>query len=152
MMLSTFSAPRMPNTMPQPTPMTPIRVPCTMKMRITSPGEAPMVRRIAISACFSRTIMYRLATMLKAAMAMIKNSSSDIMRFSSSTARKYVALKFDQSLTETSGGSTFSNSRATWRARNRSSSFSRTPLTCSSIRYNRCASPMCTTASPESIS
>ena len=53
-----------------------------MKIAITCRGVAPRVRRIAMSARLSATTMISVAMMLKAATAMISNSSRPIMVFS----------------------------------------------------------------------
>ena len=59
-----------------------------MKMRSTVAGEAPRVRRIAMSVRLSVTTMTSIATMLKAATATISSRISAIMVFSMRTARK----------------------------------------------------------------
>ena len=115
-------------------PMTPITMPCTMKMRTTEPGAAPTVRRIAMSACRSATATTRVEMMLIAATRMISARMMNITRFSSSTAWKKAAWLRVQSARVASGGSFGCSARATPRAANRSSSLRRTPLTSSPNR------------------
>ena len=71
--------------------MTPISAPCTMKICTIEPGEAPSVRRIAMSACLSVTSITSVETMLNAATATISSRMMNITRFSISTARKKLA-------------------------------------------------------------
>ena len=62
--------------------------PCVMKMPITLRGEAPNVRRMAMSVRLSVTTMTSIATMLNAATATISSRMSDIIVFSIRIARK----------------------------------------------------------------
>ena len=62
--------------------------PWVMKMPITLRGEAPKVRRMAMSVRLSVTTMTSMATMLKAATATISSRMSDIIVFSMRIARK----------------------------------------------------------------
>ena len=43
-----------------------------MKMRITEPGDAPSVRRMAMSLCLSVTVITKVETRLKAATATMR--------------------------------------------------------------------------------
>ena len=80
-------------------PITPISVPCTMKIFMMQAGEAPRVRRIAMSGCLSVTTITSVETMLKAATAMMSVRMMNIMRFSICTARKKLAFCCVQSVT-----------------------------------------------------
>ena len=82
MMSEMVSASSTPSATPTRMPITPMASPWTMKMPMMERGVAPMVRRMAMSACLSVTTITRVETMLKAATAMITVSSSAIMRFS----------------------------------------------------------------------
>ena len=87
-MVSTFSASSSPSPIPSSTPSQPITSPWVMKMPMTRRGEAPKVRRIAMSVRLSVTTMTSIATMLKAATATISSRISDIIVFSMRMARK----------------------------------------------------------------
>src|SRR5947209_3108427 len=76
---------------PTSTPITPMIMPCTMKICITDPGRAPSVRRMAMSACLSFTATTSVEMMLIAATSTISVRMMNIMRFSISTARKKFA-------------------------------------------------------------
>ncbi|MCG3778021.1 MAG: hypothetical protein JW388_0727 [Nitrospira sp.] len=62
--------------------------PFSMKMRRILFRVAPMALRIAISFCFSVTIMVRVLTILKDATIVISTSSRNIIVFSSLSAEK----------------------------------------------------------------
>ena len=81
-MLVAFFASATPPTMPSSVPTTPTIMPCTIKIHKIVAGVAPMVRKIAISACLSLTTMTKDETKLKAATAMINNKIRNIMVFS----------------------------------------------------------------------
>ncbi|CFN78011.1 Uncharacterised protein [Bordetella pertussis] len=86
-----------PPATPSKVPTTPISAPCTRKMRATSPGPAPSVRRMAISDCLSLTAMTSDDSRLNAATATISARIRNIMRFSVCTAANQVRLLRDQS-------------------------------------------------------
>ena len=83
---SMLSATMTPSPIPIRVPSSPTSVPCTMKIFMIDPGEAPSVRRIATSACLSRTVMTSVDTRLNAATAMIIARMMNIMRFCDCTA------------------------------------------------------------------
>jgi len=60
-------------------------------------GEAPRVRRIAMSACLSLTVMTSVDTRLNAATAMIRVRMMNIMRFCEPTAANQMLFTCDQS-------------------------------------------------------
>ena len=62
--------------------MMPISAPCTMKIAMIDAGDAPSVRRIAMSACLSVTTITCADTMLNAATATISVRMMNITRFS----------------------------------------------------------------------
>ena len=62
--------------------------PCVMKTPMILRGDAPKVRRIAMSVRLSVTTITSMATMLKAATATMRNRISDIMVRSIRVARK----------------------------------------------------------------
>ena len=95
-MLKAISAP--PAT-PSRVPMKPISTPCTMKIFMTEPGCAPMVRRMAMSACLSVTVITSVDTGLNAATAMISVRITNIMRFCDCTAANHWRFCCDQSRT-----------------------------------------------------
>ena len=72
-------------------PITPISAPWIMKIAVIDDGDAPSVRRIAMSACLSVTVITCADTMLNAATAMISVRMMNITRFSICTARKKLA-------------------------------------------------------------
>ena len=71
--------------------MNPISAPCTTKIAMIEDGDAPSVRRIAMSACLSVTTITCAETMLNAATATISVRMMNITRFSICTARKKFA-------------------------------------------------------------
>ena len=89
-MTSMFSATPRPSSSPARVPITPTMAPCTMKMPMMDPGEAPRVRRMAMSARLSVTVITRVDTRLNAATATISVRMMNIMRFSSCTAANQV--------------------------------------------------------------
>ena len=72
-------------------PMKPISAPCTTKIAMIDDGDAPSVRRIAMSACLSVTTITCADTMLNAATATMSVRMMNITRFSICTARKKFA-------------------------------------------------------------
>ena len=95
--VSTLVASATPPAIPTSVPSTPIRVPWTMKMRMMRPGDAPSVRRMAMSASLSVTTMISVETMLKAATATISVRITNITVFSVFRARKKLAWCWVQS-------------------------------------------------------
>jgi len=85
---SMLSAVTIPAATPTAVPNMPITTPCTMKIFMMLPGEAPSVRRIAMSGCLSVTTITRVETRLNAATAMMSVRMMNIMRFSIWIARK----------------------------------------------------------------
>ena len=71
-------------------PITPTIAPCTTKMPMMLRGLAPSVRRMAMSARLSVTVITSVLTRLKAATATISVRMMNIMRFSSCTAANQV--------------------------------------------------------------
>ena len=71
--------------------MRPMSAPWIMKIAVIDDGAAPSVRRIAMSACLSVTVITCADTMLNAATAMISVRMMNITRFSICTARKKFA-------------------------------------------------------------
>ena len=69
-------------------PTAPITVPCSMKMRVIAPREAPIETRIAMSLCFSMTSRIRVATMLSAATITMRPMVMPMAIFSSQSAEK----------------------------------------------------------------
>jgi hypothetical protein len=112
-MTSTLSATSTPSPTPSRAPITPTSVPWITKMRMTERGEAPSVRRIAMSACLSRTVMTRVETRLKAATAMIIVRITNIMRFCDCTAANQVEFTRVQSRTMKRSSSPRASSTAT---------------------------------------
>ena len=99
-----------------------------MKIAMIDDGDAPSVRRIAMSACLSVTTITCADTMLNAATATISVRMMNITRFSICTARKKLAWLRVQSRISASTRQLCQQARARPRgAANRSSSFSRTP-------------------------
>ena len=87
----TLSASNTPHSTPMTVPMMPMSAPCTMKIAMIDDGDAPSVRRIAMSACLSVTTITCADTMLNAATATISVRMMNITRFSICTARKKFA-------------------------------------------------------------
>ena len=71
--------------------MMPISAPWTMKIAMIDDGDAPSVRRIAMSACLSVTTITWAETILNAATATISVRMMNMTRFSMATARKKFA-------------------------------------------------------------
>ena len=78
-------------------PTTPTTAPCTTKIRMMLRGDAPNVRRMAISARLSCTLMTSVTSRLKAATRMMSVRMMDIMRFSTFTAANHVRFCCPQS-------------------------------------------------------
>ena len=72
-------------------PPRPIKTPWTAKVNRILGGPAPRVRRIAMSVCFSFTIMTSVATMLKAATPTIMKRMMNIIFFMLSMERKKIS-------------------------------------------------------------
>ena len=70
-----------------------------MKIERIDFGEAPNVRRMAMSARLSVTVITSIETRLKAATAMISARMMNIMRFSTCTAANHTRFSSDQSRT-----------------------------------------------------
>jgi hypothetical protein len=87
-----------PNTTPETIPQTPINTPCTANTASTLAGPQPKVRKIAISDCFSFTIMTNVATMLKAATATTINKITNSIDLVIWIERKKLAWLRVQSL------------------------------------------------------
>ena len=100
-----------------------------MKIVVIDDGDAPSVRRIAMSASLSVTVITCADTMLNAATAMISVRMMNITRFSICTARKKFAWLIVQSRISASTLRRPTSSCATRGAAYRSSSLSRTPET-----------------------
>ena len=79
-------------------PTAPITVPCSMKIRMIAPREAPMETRIAMSLCFSITIRMSVATMLRAATITMRPMVMPIAVFSSQRAEKRLWFIWIQSV------------------------------------------------------
>ena len=114
-------------------------------------GLAPKVRKIAMSARLSVTVITKVLTRLNAATATIRVRMMNIMRFSICTAANQVRLARVQSRTITSTPSTGASSAATSRANCGSLSLTRKPVGPSSLKM-RCASLMCIKAKLASYS
>ena len=76
----------------------PEAAPCTMKIPMIERGLAPSVRRIAMSACLSVTVITSVETRLNAATATISVRMMNIIVFSICTASYQAALVRVQSL------------------------------------------------------
>ena len=110
--------------------MMPISAPCTMKIAMIDDGDAPSVRRIAMSGCLSVTTITCADTMLNAATATISTRMRNIMRFSICDRAEEVGVASASSRgSRACTGSFRHRSRATNGAAKRSSSFRRTPDT-----------------------
>ncbi|MNC89969.1 hypothetical protein D3C83_59940 [compost metagenome] len=97
--VSTLKPTSTPSTTPATVPMTPISAPCTMKICTIEPGEAPSVRRMAMSACLSVTSITCEDTRLNAPIAISSESRIAITVFSIFSARNMLAFSPLQSLT-----------------------------------------------------
>ena len=139
-----FARNRPPAT-PSSVPNTPINAPCTMNTAMTLRGVAPSVRKIAMSGCFSVTVITSVDTRLNAATATISARMMNIIRFSTCTAANQLRFWRVQSRTSRFGGSDFASCSATSGARCMSAIFTRTPVG-PSTRNSRAASPMCSSA------
>jgi hypothetical protein len=89
--VSTLRASSTPLTTPIKVPTIPISAPCTIKIAMMLLGEAPSVRRMAISPRLSFTTITKVETMLKAATATISVRITNITVFSVRTALKKLA-------------------------------------------------------------
>ena len=79
--------------------MTPTIAPCTTNMPMMLAGLAPSVRKMAMSARLSVTVITSVLTKLKAATATMSVRMMNIMRFSTCTAANQVRFCCDQSRT-----------------------------------------------------
>ena len=79
-----------PISSPPKVPITPTVAPCTTKIAKMLDGLAPSVRRIAMSARLSVTVITKVVTKLKAATATMSVRMMNIMRFSTCTAANHV--------------------------------------------------------------
>ena len=89
-MTSMLTATSSPSNRPAKVPITPTMAPCTTKMPMMLRGLAPSVRKIAMSARLSCTVITSVDTRLNAATATMSVRMMNIMRFSSSTAANQV--------------------------------------------------------------
>ena len=150
-MMSMLNATSRPIATPASVPMMPAAAPWTMKMPMIERGVAPSVRRIAMSACLSVTVITRVDTRLKAATATMSVRMMNISRFSTCTASNQLRLVRVQSRTLTCGPSVAASSSATCRARCTSARRSCTPVG-PATRKSRSASSMWISARPLSYS
>ncbi|MNT57221.1 hypothetical protein D3C72_1945790 [compost metagenome] len=132
-------------------PITPTIAPCTTKMPMMLLGLAPSVRRMAMSARLSVTVITSVLTRLNAATATMSVRMMNIMRFSSCTAANQVRFCCVQSRISSWPLRLLASCCATSRAWCRSFSFSRTPVG-PSRRKMRCASSWCSSTRAESYS
>ena len=142
---SIFKAISNPNPTPSSEPNRPIAKPCTKNMRCTNPALAPIVRKIAMSACLSVTVMTKVETKLNAATAIIKVKMMNIIFFSVWTAANQLRFERDQSLTQSACGTTCAKRTAISGAFCMSSTLTRKPVG-SVIRNKAAASFQCMTA------
>ena len=140
-----------PSARPAKVPITPTMAPCTTKIAMMLRGLAPRVRRMAMSARLSCTVITRVETRLKAATATMSVRMMNIMRFSSCTAENQVLFCCVQSRIKRFPLSVAASCCATSRAWCRSVSRRRTPVGPSS-RKMRSASSMCSSTNAESYS
>ena len=105
-----------PNNNPLKVPITPTVAPCTTKMPMMLRGLAPRVRKMAMSARLSVTVITKVLTKLKAATATMRVKMMNIMRFSTCTAANQVLFCCVQSRTKKVGPKSSCSSRATKRA------------------------------------
>ena len=148
---SMLNATPSPSSRPARVPITPTIAPCTTKIPMMERGLAPSVRRMAMSARLSVTVMTSVDTRLNAATATISVRMMNIMRFSSCTAANQVRFCRVQSRTSRSPLRLPARSAATARAWGRSRNFRRTPVGPSSLRM-RARSAWWAIASDESYS
>ena len=87
-MVPILSASSTPPITPIPMPIRPINMPCTMKICMMLLGEAPSVRRMAMSACLSVTAITSVETILKAATSTMSDRMMNIIFFSIATTLK----------------------------------------------------------------
>ena len=97
-MAPTFSAIKRPAATPDRTPTNPTIVPSTTKIDMMEAREAPSVRRIAMSDCFSFTVITNVETSPKAPTKTIRKRMIPIMRISTCTAANHVRFCRDQSV------------------------------------------------------
>ena len=140
-----------PSKSPKPVPITPTMAPCTTKMAMMLPGLAPKVRKMAMSARLSVTVITRVETRLKAATITIRVKMIPIMRFSNCTAANQVRFCRVQSRMNRPAGMVGAISKATSRERCKSLILMRTPVG-PSKRKIFMASSWCSMASVESYS
>ena len=148
---SILNATPKPNSKPANVPITPTVAPCTTKMPMMLLGLAPKVRKMAISARLSCTVITKVDTKLNAATATISVKIMNIMRFSTCTAANQVLFCRVQSRTTKLPVKLRLKSRATARASCKSLSFNRMPVG-PSRRNILAASSTCIIASVESYS
>ena len=132
-------------------PITPEAAPWTMKMPITERGVAPSVRRMAMSARLSVTVITSVDTRLNAATATISVRMIESRRFWICTEANQLRLVSVQSRTTTRGPSACSSSAATSGACSRSFRRRRRPFGPASWN-SLIASSRCTSARPLSYS
>ena len=125
--------------MPAKVPITPAAAPCTTKMLMIERGLAPSVRRMAMSACLSVTVITNVLTRLKAATATISVRMMNISRFSICTASNQLRLVRVQSRTTSCWPKDLCSCQATSRASSTFFSRSCTPVG-PSVRNSRAAS------------
>ena len=113
---------------PDATPITPITAPWIMKIFMMEPGDAPSVRRIAMSDCFSVTVITRVDTSPNAPTSTMRKRMIDIIRFSTCTAANHVLFSTVQSRAKYPGGSDFMRLSATAGASCISATRTRTPI------------------------
>ena len=112
-MTPTFSASTTPPITPKALPSKPTSAPWIMKIFMMENGEAPSVRKMAMSACLSVTDITRVETRLNAATAMIMLRMMNIMFFWLCTSAYQLALARDQSRIHSWPGIDALSSRAT---------------------------------------
>jgi hypothetical protein len=102
--------------------------PWMTKMPMIERGDAPRVRKMAMSACLSVTVMTSDDTRLKAATAMMRVRITNIRFFSVLTAANQLRFWRVQSRIETGSVNTEASWAATCGARSMSSSLSLMPV------------------------
>ena len=115
-------------------------VPCSMKMRMIAPREAPIDTRIAMSLCFSITISTSVATMFSAATATIRPIVIPIAIFSIHSAENRLWFIWTQSVVMYPSPSWSRMALATRLTANMSSSRTSTSVVRSASSNSRCAS------------
>ena len=126
-MTSILSAINKPKPTPAKDPNKPIDKPWIKNILWISPGLAPIVLRMAMSACFSFTVITKVDTKLNAATAIINVRIMNIIFFSVWTAANQLRFDLDQSVTQRAWGTIAANSLATSGARCISSTLTRKP-------------------------